>query len=568
MMLKPRIASGPEPGAVEAARSRDIVSNFDKGLMQVRCVSGPASPPKILRIGIRAPSLFVWPEATAPRNGLLLSLLLHSAVVPVLFVLPILVPIRSFIAADADKYSDSDLPADPQPIFFPLLPKTAEADSSTEIKRAVGAAAQQLIPVPLKPDYAGNQEVVSNPPDAIHGVQTIRRPDLVRPPTMTYPLRLPSMVIRPALALEAPVPPRLERPLLTNHSETLTFAANEPAPPKPRFAIDAKSLSLAPSKREVPKTADVSGPSLPVISAAADPEAMPLKSIIVINAVMIPPSELVIPEAEMNSQFVVGPSRDATAEIEQRTTAGARDSDPGEDSSRSSVEDGAASGAEHPDSLAGRAKSGSLNAELRTGSRSRLGSAANSTVATGENKGLASISISGGVPGRSGRALATNSTPRAFYALTIISGGNSGGASRDLGVFARADTVYTIYIPMTEVGGGPDWPMQYALMSPAQNSLPNALLTPPVVLKKKPATLAATYLKANSGPAFVTGMIDENGKLKDLRAVRTMDAKAQAAIRSLEQWEFQPAQLGGKPVPSKILIGVSVMPAQEDGKQL
>jgi hypothetical protein len=121
---------------------------------------------------------------------------------------------------------------------------------------------------------------------------------------------------------------------------------------------------------------------------------------------------------------------------------------------------------------------------------------------------------------------------------------------------------------MTEVGGGPDWPMQYALMSPAQNSLPNALLTPPVVLKKKPATLAATYLKANSGPAFVTGMIDENGKLKDLRAVRTMDAKAQAAIRSLEQWEFQPAQLGGKPVPSKILIGVSVMPAQEDGKQL
>jgi len=566
MMPKPRIA-GHEPGAVPAARSGGIVSNFDKGLMAVRCMSGPAAPPKIVRIGIRAPKLFLLPEATAPRNGLLLSVLLHSAVVPVLFVLPILVPIRAFIAPDADKYSDSDLPADAHPIFLPLLPKTAEADSSAEIKRSVGAAAQHLIPVPLKPDYAGVQEVVSNPPDAIDGVQNIRRPDLVRPPRMTYPLRLPSMVIAPALAPRAPVAPRLENPLLTDHSETSTFAANEVAPPKPRLAIDAKSFSLAPRKPEVPKTADVSPPSLPAISTAADPQAMPLTSVIVINAVMVPPSDLVIPEAEMNSRFVVGPSRDATREIEQRTTAGDHASDLGEDSSRASVEDGSGSGAEHPDSLDGNAKSESLKAELHTGSGSPSGSGADSTVATGENKGLAGISISGGVAARTGRAPATNSSPRGSYALTIISGGNNGGAIRDLGVFARADTVYTIYIPMIEVGGGADWPMQYALMGPAQNSLPNALLTPPVVLKKRPATLAATYLKANLGPAFITGMIDESGKLKDLRAVRIMDAKAQAAIRSLEQWEFQPAQLAGKPVPSKILIGVSFMPAQEDGTQ-
>src|SRR5262249_51523391 len=154
----------------------------------------------------------------------------------------------------------------------------------------------------------------------------------------------------------------------------------------------------------------------------------------------------------------------------------------------------------------------SLNAEFRTGSGSLSGSGADSNVASGENKGLAGISISGGVPTRSGRALATNSSPRGSYALTIISGGNNGGAIRDLGVFARADTVYTIYIPMTDVGGGHDWPMQYALMGPAQNGLRNALLTPPVVLKKRPATLPETYLKAHSEPTFVTGVIDENGK--------------------------------------------------------
>jgi len=331
--------------------------------------------------------------------------------------------------------------------------------------------------------------------------------------------------------------------------------------------MDAKSVPLAPSQREVPNGADISGPSLPATSAAEDPQEMPLKSVIVINAVMVPPSDLVIPEAEMNSRFLVGPSRDATAEIEQRTGAGARASDLVEDSALASGGHGQGKGAEHPDSLDGNAKSGSLNPELRAASGSPSGSGADSTVAAGENKGLVGISISGGVPARNGRALATHSSPRGSYGLTIISGGNSGGASRDLGVFARSDTVYTIYIPMIEVGGGPDWPMQYALVSPAQSSLPNALLTPPVVLKKTPATLPATYLRANPGPAFVTGMIDENGQLKGLRAVRTMDAKAQAAIRSLEQWEFQPAQLEGTPVPSKILVGVSFMPAPEDGTQ-
>ena len=137
-----------------------------------------------------------------------------------------------------------------------------------------------------------------------------------------------------------------------------------------------------------------------------------------------------------------------------------------------------------------------------------------------------------------------------------------------MGVFSRNDTVYTVYIPMTDAGGGPDWPMQYALVSPSQayNSLPNGLLTPPVVLKKIQATAPKTELIANSGPVFVTGIINESGELQALRAIRALDGRAQSAVNALSQWEFLAAQLGGKPVASKVLIGVSVMPAEEVGK--
>jgi hypothetical protein len=138
-----------------------------------------------------------------------------------------------------------------------------------------------------------------------------------------------------------------------------------------------------------------------------------------------------------------------------------------------------------------------------------------------------------------------------------------------LGVFSRNDTVYTVYIPMTDSGGGPDWPMQYALMNsaPAHIGLLNGLVTPPVVRKKVAATGPKTDLAGSPGPVFVTGVIDDRGKLQALRTMRALDARAHAAMDALAHWEFLPAELDGKPVASKVLIGVSVMPAEEVGKQ-
>jgi hypothetical protein len=180
---------------------------------------------------------------------------------------------------------------------------------------------------------------------------------------------------------------------------------------------------------------------------------------------------------------------------------------------------------------------------------------------------VSGISISGGVPGRSGRPAPTHANPRASYALTIVSGGSSGGASRDLGVFLRSEIVYTVYIPMTGAGDGGDCPMQYALLSSgAVDKGSIGLLTPPTVVKKVPATLPKGKMGVDLGPVFLTGIIDDNGDLQLLRAVRTMDTRAQAALNALAQWLFLPAQLDGRAVSVKVLIGVTVVPADEADK--
>jgi hypothetical protein len=146
------------------------------------------------------------------------------------------------------------------------------------------------------------------------------------------------------------------------------------------------------------------------------------------------------------------------------------------------------------------------------------------------------------------------------YGITIIAGGNSGGASRDIGVFDRSETVFSVSIPMADAGGGPDWPMQYAMLN---HGHPGAgLLVPPFAQKKVAATMARVQLGEQSGPVFISGIIDETGKLQSLRTIRSQDARSQPAIHALQQWEFLPAQLDGRPVSSKVLIGVTVI-AQE-----
>ncbi len=579
MIPNPNTGSMQLGSTMEPAEPIVIVRNFNKGLMQVRSTIAPLAPPVVVRKPIRAPKLALLPAIGAPRNGLLLSTLLHTATAAMVISVPILFP--AWLVSVPSAAADLDREVDYQPLLLPLLPSMAEASAGAKIEYASGRKARSMaetLPTSArpaanapKPDYAGPQLIVSNPPASTAGVQTIRRPDLVAPPKMTYPLRLPSMVVLPHRAIRAPVAPRFEQPVLSNPEAVLTFRPSEPPVQNPVLPSDKPKLSLAPAKPVLPKIRAASEPSVPVLSATMDPDVSVRKAVAIINAVSVPPEpDPVIPEAELASRFVVGPSGAATtaastvSQAAGGNLAGAGASKAGENLPHGSVENGTRTRVE-----AGDGHSGVASTESSSSASPQPGSGAGTApAAAAGNKSLPGISISGGTPGRSGRAGAPSPIPHGSYALTIISGGSSGGASRDLGVFSRSDTVYTVYIPMTDAGGGPDWPMQYALMSPAQahNSVLNGLLTPPAVLKKSPATAPKTGLAANSGPVFVTGIIDETGKLGALRAIRALDGRTQAAVNALAQWEFLAAQLGGKPVACKVLIGVSVLSAEEVGR--
>jgi Gram-negative bacterial TonB protein C-terminal len=142
------------------------------------------------------------------------------------------------------------------------------------------------------------------------------------------------------------------------------------------------------------------------------------------------------------------------------------------------------------------------------------------------------------------------------YGITIISGGSSGGAGRDMGVFDRSETVFSVAIPMADSGGGMDWPMQYAMLNHAQPGV--GLLVPPFAQKKVAASMARIQIAGEQGPVFISGVIDETGRLQALRSIRAQDVRSQPAIQALQQWQFLPAQLDGRPVASKVLIGVIV----------
>jgi hypothetical protein len=581
-MLNSRLASMQLPPVIEPAAPAVIVQNFRKGLLLVRTDAEPVAPPVpvtvIIQTQIRTPKLVQLPPTVTPRKWLFLSALLHTATAAMAISVPILFP--AWFVSVPSAAADLDYDVEYQPVLLPILPTMAPAGAGAKIEHGSRQKAYdtaETLPTGARPtanqptpDYAGPQLIVSNPSDSTKGVQTIRRPDLAVPPKLKYPLRLPSVVMLPTPATPALVAPRLERPVSPNPEALSPFRPMESLVPTPALPVVARpKLSLDPAKPVLPKTKVTSAPNLPVLAAAADPGLSTAKGLVVINAVSIPPQPVpLIPDAELASRFVVGPSGGTTGVMAAASEA-TRGNPAGPSNARENLPhpgggNGTGTRVDASDPHAGVASPDSSSSV-----GPRLGSAAGTAAgAAAGNKGLPGISISGGTPGRSGRTVATNSIPRASYGLTVISGGSSGGATRDLGVFSRSDTVYTVYIPMTDAGGGPDWPMQYAVMNPAQarSGLLNGLLTPPAVLKKNPAMAPKTELGANSGPVFVTGIVDDNGKLGALRAVRAADGRAQFALDALEQWEFMAAQLDGKAVACKVLIGITVMPAEEVGK--
>ena len=426
-----------------------------------------------------------------------------------------------------------------------------------------------------KPNYASPLEIVSDLPDATNEVQTIRRPDLAAPPKLKFPMRLPSLVMLPAPAKQLPAAAPQAAPQVVQTAPSLPELAMTV---KPSVAVPALPIriptrrSLAVAEQAPPSiAASLSDSSLgfahtsPVLTA--DMVVSMPKAVVVLNAVDVPPEMAPpIPDAELSGHFVVGSSKGLgapevplTPVLEESTRV--RVSHGGASSSRVTVGGGSGRSVDESTGIDPSAPpSGSVTVPgpsgLGAGKAAAGGGAGSSSIGT-SGAGLPGISVSGGTSDRSGRGIARSSLPHNPYGLTIVSGGSSGGVTRDFGVFDRNETVYTVYIPMADTGG-PDCPMEYALLGSTPAS--NGLLTPPVAIKKVQATAPNADPMTNLAPVFIAAVIDEAGMVRDLKPIPAADARSQSAVRALSQWVFRPAQLNGIPVASKVLIGITVFP--------
>jgi len=501
------------------------------------------------------------------------STLLHAVLIAALIWLPMLFP--SPVVVEDYRDNKPAAAADYEPLVMPKLPQLAAAASggTTPSAPRVRAAAVPGAGSPplLKRDYAGPQEIVSYFPHAVNRVQTIRRPDLVAPPNLKFPLRLQSMVMLPAQAVPV-LAPRPQEEARQAPPKPITRNIEIPIPEPTVEMPKLVSVPAAPAEAVPPKAIESPQPAASS-SVAAEAQVTPPKAVIVVNAVSAAPDPAVqIPDAQLAGNFVVGPPVAAmpekspasgTGRSAESVTPKNNASQPYKGSGASAdVANAAGSGDSHvPGSAGGNRESTATGTTSAPGPGSGSGAPARgngSGSASGRvtnSGGTGGISISGGIPGRGGapgnRALPMSRS----YGITIISGGSSGGAGRDMGVFDRSETVFSVAIPMGDAGGGADWPMQYAMLDHAQ---PGAgLLVPPFAEKKVAATMARIQLVGEQGPVFVSGVIDETGKLQSLRTIR-QDARSQPAIRALQQWQFLPAQLDGRPVASKVLIGVTI----------
>jgi hypothetical protein len=496
------------------------------------------------------PPVFAMLPRRAPTNSVACSMALHALAVTSALWLPVLFPRP--IVLDASNTFNVERPSAQPPLIMPvLLPPVSAGPAVSESAKNISSklrAAAAAVPLPQR-DYAGPQLIVSNIAGATNRVQSILRPDLQAPPDLKFPVRLQSMVMLPATripvlnpAMHAEPGTRPVTPIDARHVE-VPIAETTVPPLEP--------VSIVKLPEQAPVNASPAQTSVPDVVARAESQVDSPKAVIVVNALNItqdPPAK--VPDAQLAGSFVVGPTpgKSGADKMQAVVPAGSAIAAPTmNEAGPQVIKDNAARTGNNVIAKAG------LNSSHGTPAGS------NGIKARANTSGTPGLSISGGVTDLGGNTIKRTGMPG--YGMTITASGNSGGASRDMGVFDRRDTVYSVSIPMEDAGGGPDWPMQYALMR--EERIGAGLLVPPLAQKKVAAIALKSDLMADAGLSFIYGVIDEKGKLQSLRSVYGPEARSQVAMRALRQWEFLPASIDGRPVASKVLIGVSVVAAHD-----
>jgi len=450
--------------------------------------------------------------------------------------------------------------------------------------------------------YRGNQPLVSDPPAAELGIQTILQPALKNPPRLHEYLPLPN-IVRPAVVASA----EPARVAIKVKPGRLAVRRTDKPIVAPKITLPAATASVVNNLAN----AKASIPAKPVAKAPAPSELANMhasrgneRGLLVLNAVPPPPDVTTKqPAAEARSRFAIAPG-DATVIAEPASGAVAGDAASsaagngsstdltsgdalaevargGKGSRESTAGSGTGSGG-----LYGSSKGSGLNATVDadgtgrgtatasgagTGFGTRAGSGGGAGSATGGG-GFPGMTIQGGQFGNGGEASLHARVARpTSYDMMIVATAGSGGGLPDLGVFHN-EKVYTVYLDMREndEDSAPSWTLQYAVLQPpATESGADASLkqtpgtpTPPYAMFKEIPQFAPEVLKkCNRQLVVASGIISAAGKLERLSVKRSPDGDiVQPLLEALSNWIFQPAQIDGKPVALKILLGIRLTP--------
>jgi len=447
--------------------------------------------------------------------------------------------------------------------------------------------------------YPGPQPVVSDPPRAVLGIQTILQPSLKNPLRLRQYLPLPNIEQPAEMAM--PEPPKPVRRVLGGELALRRSLDKPIRAPKMTLPVDAASQAPA---------LDASQPIVPRLLPAKLPVAGPAQisdmpvqrraqgGLLVLNAV--PPAPDLpkhVPAAEARSLFAVTPE-DAT--IIAAPGAGSQGGGlpsmatgtgtPKDVASGDALAEAAAGGKSKNEGGSGTGSGGRYgNAQgeglnrsgegtgAGSGTKAGAGTGSGAGTALGSGKGAGSAVGTGGFPGiaiRGGRygngddgnIHASLTPPRPMsYGMTITSTANSGGGLPDYGVFQN-EKVYTVYLDMrvNDEDPTPSWTLQYSVLQPAGAALTDRIRgtpTPPYAMLKAVPELAPELASKCAHRLIVaSAILNVRGQLEQLTVKQSPDQQVMdRMIEALQNWTFQPSQIDGKPVALKILLGIRLL---------
>lgn len=450
--------------------------------------------------------------------------------------------------------------------------------------------------------YPGPQPVVSNPPHATLGIQTILQPALINPPLLHTYVPLPDIVRAPTILPAAP------QSVLSVKQGNLSLR------PVPENPVQAPKLTLPSSAASaIPNLVAKDSASASRSVRLAVPRAPELanvpisqreqKGLLVLNAVPPPPDlRGKLPNAEARSLFAVVPG-EATVIADPSAGGGgsptsaagsgshadlssgdavAQSAGGGKEGGRPSGSSGSGSGGKYGTgqgsglNTAGNAGGSGRGAESGSG----VGTGSSGTLASGTGTGSApgggsfpGISIQGGRYGNGGGGSVGASMVRhpRSYNMTIVSTASSGGGLPDLGVFQN-EKVYTVYLDMKANDDDPalPWTLQYAVLqtkaeNPDDTTNPSRETpTPPYALLKEIPKFAPELLRQYARRLIVASAImTAAGKLEQIVVRQSPSGEFSGPIvEALGSWMFQPAQIEGKSVALKVLFGIRLVPGR------